>query len=187
MARFHQVVLIASVCLLAWLLMQAIHELGHVAAAWLTCGRVQRVVLHPLAISRTDVEPNPHPLLVAWGGPAVGAALPLVTYALTAAARWNWSWLARFFAGFCLLANGLYLGVGSFNAVGDAGDLLSHGAPLWSLWLFGLLTAPSGLALWNGLGRNFGFGAGALPVPSRVGYGCAACLAAAVIVEVLAS
>jgi len=187
MVRFHQVVLLVSASLLAWLWMQAVHELGHVAAAWLTGGHVQQVVLHPLAISRTDVEPNPCPLLVAWGGPMIGSALPLAAYGLAAALQPRASWLARFFAGFCLLANGLYIGVGSFEGIGDAGDLLAQGAPRWSLWLFGLATAPAGLTMWNCLGRQFGLVRGAPPVPPTLAYGCAACLAATLIVEMLAA
>jgi len=44
---------------LSWLLMQALHETGHVLGAWLTGGQVVKLVLNPLAISRTDVSPNP--------------------------------------------------------------------------------------------------------------------------------
>ena len=42
-------------------------------------------------------------------------------------------YLWRFFTGFCMIANGLYIAVGSFDRVGDAGDLLRHGAPPPSL------------------------------------------------------
>jgi hypothetical protein len=73
----HQVILIASTLLGSWLGMQAVHELGHVAGAWLTGGRVEKVVLHPLTISRTDLAHNPAPLLVVWAGPTVGVLLPL--------------------------------------------------------------------------------------------------------------
>jgi hypothetical protein len=63
--------LVLWVCLVAlsWLAMQAVHEFGHMLHAWLSGGRVVQVVLHPLAISRTDVEPNPSPQFVVWGGP----------------------------------------------------------------------------------------------------------------------
>jgi hypothetical protein len=49
----------------SWLLMQAVHESGHVLGARLGGGTVAQVVLHPLTISRTDLAANPHPLLVA--------------------------------------------------------------------------------------------------------------------------
>jgi hypothetical protein len=42
-----------------------------------TGGTVERVVLHPLSISRTDVSPNPHPVAVVWLGPIVGSVVPL--------------------------------------------------------------------------------------------------------------
>ena len=49
MSRAHQVVLIGSTVLGSWLGMQAIHEVGHVLGAWLTGGRVARVVLNPVS------------------------------------------------------------------------------------------------------------------------------------------
>ena len=142
--------------LLAWLLMQVVHELGHVIAAWATGGKVERVVLHPLMISRTDVSGSGLPLSVVWAGPVFGSLLPVAIWVLLAAFRSPFAWLARFFAGFCLLANGLYIGIGSFDRIGDAGDLMQHGSPIWTLWLFGAIAAPLGLALWNGLGKKLG-------------------------------
>jgi hypothetical protein len=58
-----------------------------------------------------------------------------------------------FFAGFCLIANGLYIGVGSFEAIGDAGDMLRHGSPRWTLILFGAVSALFGLWVWHCLTR----------------------------------
>jgi hypothetical protein len=95
------------------------------------------------------------------------------------------TFLFRFFAGFCLLANGLYLGVGSFNAIGDAGDILRHGSPQWTLWLFGLATAPAGLMLWNSLGPSFGIDANPATVSGRLVFGCAAALAALFVLELI--
>ena len=40
--RMHQVVLIVSAVASSWLGMQAVHEFGHVLAAWCTGGRVAR-------------------------------------------------------------------------------------------------------------------------------------------------
>ena len=70
--------LIAATCCLSWLAMMALHEFGHMLHAWLSGGHVAKVVLHPLAISRTDVSPNSHPLFVVWGGPVWGTVLPLL-------------------------------------------------------------------------------------------------------------
>ena len=158
MKRLHQVILIASFPPLCWLAMMAVHELGHVAAGWATGGTVTKVVLHPLAISRTDVSPNPSPLVVVWAGPIVGSLLPLVAYGISRVTELAVHFLLRFFSGFCLIANGAYIGIGSFNGIGDAGEMLVHGSPIWCLWLFGLIAIPLGLALWHRLGPDFGLG-----------------------------
>jgi len=150
--------LIVSTLLGSWLGMQAVHELGHVVGAWATGGRVARVVLHPLTISRTDLAENPHPLVVAWAGPLAGVAVPLLMWLLAKAARLPAEFVLRFFAGFCLVANGAYIAIGSLAGIGDAGDLLRHGSPGWSLWLFGVLAVPAGLGLWHQQGRHFGLG-----------------------------
>src|SRR4029077_4923338 len=126
--------------------------------ARLTGGRVERVVLYPLTISRTDLAENPDPLLVAWAGPVFGAIAPVLVWLAARLARIPGAFVLRFFAGFCLLANGLYIGVGSFDGIGDCGDLLRNGAPNWHLWLFGALTAPIGLWLWHRQGPHFGLG-----------------------------
>jgi hypothetical protein len=213
MNRVHQAVLIFSTLLGSWLGMQDVHELGHVVAAWLTGGRVSKVVLDPLTISRTDLAENPRPLIVVWGGPILGVFLPLIVWlgarvfpsplageglrvrgsdvrgpsvagsdATDAAARGlPGTFLLRFFAGFCLIANGCYLGAGAFTHIGDAGEMLKHGAAPWHLWLFAALTAPAGLWFWHGLGPDFGLAKSNGTVNRRVAYatfvGCVALLA----------
>jgi hypothetical protein len=139
--------------------MQAVHELGHVLGAWATGAKVTRVVLTPTTISRTDVANNSSPLTVAWAGPILGSAMPLFLWLAAQTIRAPGAFLLRFFAGFCLLANGLYIGIGSFARVGDCGEILRHGSAPWLLWLFGAITAPSGLLLWHHQGSSFGFGA----------------------------
>ena len=143
---------------LSWLAMQVVHECGHVLHAWWSGGTVVEVVLHPAAFSRTDVSPNPRPVFERWGGPLWGCAIPLALWLGVCMLSRSWAYLPRFFAGFCLIANGAYLAGGSFSRAGDAGDLLRHGVPQWPLLLFGLVTVPAGLGLWHGLGPNFGLG-----------------------------
>lgn len=168
-----RVCLILATLLVSWLGMQQVHELGHALGAWLAGGRVDRVVLPLFGFSRTDLAINPRPLVVAWAGPAISVLLPLAMWAIARQARYSGAFLFRFFAGFCLLANGLYLGVGSFERVGDCGDLLRQGAAMWQLWLFGLMTAPLGLWFWHGLGPKFGLGANAQPPPRQHVIGAA--------------
>jgi hypothetical protein len=163
MKRLHQVVLIVSALLGSWLGMQAVHESGHALGALLTGGRVAKVVLHPLTISRTDLSHNPRPLLVVWAGPVFGALLPLGGLRLPGA------FVLRFFAGFCLIANGAYIAGGSFGRIGDCGEMLRHGSALWQLWLFGAVTVPAGLWLWHRQGPQFGLG----PAKGRVNSGVA--------------
>jgi hypothetical protein len=159
-----------STIVASWLGMQTVHELGHVLGAWLTGGQVTRVVLWPLGFSRTDVGNNMRPLVVAWAGPIVGIVLPLLLWAIAWAIRMPGAFVLRFFAGFCCIANGLYIGLGSFGRVGDCNEMLRYGSVSWQLWLFGAVTAPLGLALWHRQGALFGLGAPEGRVSPTVGY-----------------
>ncbi|MEQ8788388.1 MAG: hypothetical protein RIC55_18910 [Pirellulaceae bacterium] len=187
MNRLHQFLLIGSFLPLCWLGMMAVHELGHVLAAWGTGGGVERVILHPLSFSQTFVAPNPQPMIVVWSGPLVGVTLPLLVWGVFYAARLPGAYLTRFFAGTCLIANGAYIGAGSLGRIGDAGDMLRMGTPMWVLWLFGLLTAPAGMLLWNGLGRRFGLGEARGRVDQRAAYVSASLLIATVATMLLLS
>jgi hypothetical protein len=159
--------LIAATLIASWLGMQAVHELGHVAGAFATGGRVERVVLDPLSLSRTDLADNPSPLAVAWAGPLVGVLLPLTIWTFAAAIQMPLRYLARFFAGFCLVANGVYIGSGVFGGMGDTDTMLRHGSSRWPLALFGAVTVPLGFWLWHRQGGHFGLGAGRRDVSGR--------------------
>ncbi|MCA9206214.1 MAG: M50 family metallopeptidase [Planctomycetales bacterium] len=149
--------MIGSLLPLCWLGMMAVHEAGHAIGARYTGGEVTKIVVHPLTISRTDVSPNPHPLIVVWAGPILGCVLPLLAWIIWRTARIPASYLPRFFAGFCFVANGTYIGVGVFSRAGDAGEMLRYGSPIWSSCLFGAMASVVGLVLWHNLGGHFGF------------------------------
>jgi hypothetical protein len=169
MSRY-RLLLIGTFLPFCWLAMQAVHELGHVVAALATGGTVSQVVLHPLTISRTDIIENPRPLIVAWMGPLIGVLAPLGLLAIFKIGKFRGWYLVQFFAGFCLIANGIYIGLGSFEGIGDAGDVINHGSPIGCLWLFGMSSVPLGLFLWNGLGSHFGLGKAAGEVSRQAAF-----------------
>jgi hypothetical protein len=187
MSRAFQLLLIATLIPLCWLVMQAVHELGHVTAAGAAGGSVTKVVLRPLTMSRTDTAGSQYRLAVVWAGPLAGIGLPLAILALVKVVKGTWGYLAQFFAGFCLIANGAYLAAGSFQRIGDAGDLLRLGSPQWCLWLFGLISVPLGLFLWNGLGPSFGLGQCKGQVDRRAAISSALLLVIVVIMELALS
>ena len=149
-----QISLIIATLIMSWLGMQAVHELGHVLGALISGGEVRRVVLHPLTISRADLAANPHPLFVVWAGPMFGTLLPLLAWLGAKRFLRERAFVWRFYAGFCLIANGAYIGLGSFDRIGDCGEMLRHGSERWQLWLFGAVTIPLGFWLWNGQAQH---------------------------------
>src|SRR5689334_19321967 len=94
MHRFYQTLLIATFIPLCWLLMQAVHELGHSVVGWATGGTVVKVVLYPTTISHTEILGGRHRAMTVWAGPIAGVALPLALLLLFKAARWKWIYLA---------------------------------------------------------------------------------------------
>ena len=136
----------------AWLAMMAVHESGHVIAACLTGAKVTQVSIPFLGFSRTDVIHNSHPAIVAWGGPVGGCLIPLLLWLIARSISRPLASFAQFFAGFCLIINGLYLGVGWIDRAGDAGDLLRHGMTVAALIAFGIAATSLGLYLWHRMG-----------------------------------
>jgi hypothetical protein len=102
--------------------------------------------------------------------PLFGVLIALGLWSVAARLRLPGVYVLRFFAGFCLIANGAYIGIGSFAQVGDCGQMLRHGSSLWQLWLFGAVTVLAGLWLWHRLGPHFGFGPAEGQVNPRVAY-----------------
>jgi hypothetical protein len=140
-----------------WLGMMLVHESGHMLAVLATGGTIQHLEFPLLGFSRTDIAPNPHPLIIAWVGPSLGALIPLV-FALFLQTIRRPLYTANLLSGFCLLANGAYLAIGSLQHIGDAGDLLRQGTPLWSLIAAGIPMLALGIYQWHTLGPRLGLG-----------------------------
>jgi hypothetical protein len=102
-------------------------------------------------------------MTVVWAGPIVGVIDPLLAWLLV---RWlrkreptQWQGIESaitFLAGFCLLANGAYLGLGWIDRVGDTGVMMRLGTPVWLMVGFGVLCAVGGFALWHQMGPWLG-------------------------------
>ncbi len=170
MKRMHQVVLIVSTLALSRYGMMLVHEFGHMLGAWTSGGTVERVHLHPLRFSETVIPVNPHPLWAVWAGPLFGVLLPVLVWVVAARFKLGFAYILRYFAGFCLLANGAYIGIGSFDHIADAGVMLDHGSSPWQLWLFGVVCLPLAFLLWHRQGTYFGLGTSKGKVNPRHAY-----------------
>lgn len=154
MNRPTRIVLAGATLYVSWMAMMAIHESGHVLAAWVGGGHVRRVVLPFADFSRTDVDPNPSPRLEVWGGPLWGSVVPLLAWLLVRKKLPKpVNTILGFFTGLCLVANGTYLGIGWTMTAGDAAELRRLGTPIWLLIAFGFATTALGLYIWHTLGR----------------------------------
>ncbi|MBW1767564.1 MAG: hypothetical protein JRI43_05960 [Deltaproteobacteria bacterium] len=158
MKRCEQLLLIVTFLGFSWLAMQAVHELGHIIGACITGAEVTRIALHPFIISHTDLGYNPRPLIVVWAGPLIGSILPLTAYLAARLLNSPGIYLFRFFAGFCLITNGVYIAFGPSHGAADTGVMIQFGSPRGLLLVFGFIAASLGLYLWHLQGSYFGLG-----------------------------
>jgi hypothetical protein len=135
----------------SWYGMLAVHELGHIIHALATGATGIRLVFPLLGFSRTDLATNPHPLVVASGGVIWGALLPVLLWMGAGMCRWRYAPALRFFAGFCLLANGGYLLSAAFDPVGDVQEMIENGGSRWQLTGCGLAGIAAGVLAWHRL------------------------------------
>ncbi len=146
--------LVALVFLYAcWIGMEAVHELGHVLNAWSSGAQVVNVSipLRPWMTSQTIVDPNPNPRFVAQGGSTWGVAIPALACGLAYLIRRRVPEPLKFFTGFCLIANGVYMATGWAWRNTDAGDLVRMNVPRAVLIAYGVASAAFGIAIWHRL------------------------------------
>ncbi len=120
----------------SWCVMTFIHESGHVICGWACGGTLQSVDLIPWHLPYSMFDPDPRPLVTLWGGPILGALIPLLIAFLI---RQNWMW---FIAYFCVLANGSYLATAWFSGDRylDTPKLLENGAYPVTIAIYCVLT-----------------------------------------------
>jgi hypothetical protein len=139
----------------SWYAMMIVHELGHVLAAWATGSTLSGVVVPWVGLSQTVIPVYRHPTWVVGTGPIVGVLVPIAAWGAGRSLGASRAWLEvlRFFAGFCLVANGAYMASAFLSPAGDTEDLLALSVPVWAFGAPGLLALAAGLWVWNGLGK----------------------------------
>jgi len=137
-----------------WFGGQAVHEVGHVLAAWSSGANVDAVIMFP--ISQTLTSNVQYPLFVIGAGPVFGGAFPVLLWGIAYWCRWKFAFVLRSFAALCLMGNGGYIGM-DFSTAGawDGRLLIDSGAPRWTLVTFGLVYFIAGMFLWRGQSKHF--------------------------------
>ena len=141
-----------AVVAVSWYGMMAVHEAGHCIGALVTGAVIDTVEIPVAGFSRTDFSGGSWPLLVVWAGPLLGAVMPVALLTLLRVVGARGRHALQFFVGFCLVANGTYIGLGAFAAAGDCGRMLAYGSPIWLLVAFGLVSFAAGLYTWHKMG-----------------------------------
>ncbi len=155
------IILVLLTLIASWFGMMIVHETGHVLAALATGSVIDRVSLPWVGFSQTQITKYVRPTVVVAAGPTLGVILPAIGWAVLR--RSSWGALCRFFAGFCLVANGGYIASAMVKPAGDADALVALGVPAWVLGVAGCVAVAIGLQLWNGLGSSFGLGRASVP------------------------
>jgi hypothetical protein len=150
--RYQQLGFLTLAIIFSWYGMMAIHELGHCLTAIATGGGVEKIHIPLKGYSLTEYTSRPSPLLTIWAGPIFGALFPLLFLPTIGCLPRVGRHFILFFAGFCLIANGIYLGLGSQLRVGDCEELYEYGAHAWQMILPGSLFTMLGFYLWHRMG-----------------------------------
>lgn len=129
----------------AWCVMVLTHELGHVVGGTLSGGVLRDLELRPWRLPYSTFDPDPHPLIRLWFGPFVGTLLPL------AVAQFIRREETQFIAWFCVMANGLYVGL-SWVVGGNQLDgplLIQHGSHPVLVAAYALIASVGGHHRWR--------------------------------------
>lgn len=183
--RSWQILLIVSTLAFSWLAMMVVHEAGHVLHLEASGGSIEQLTLHPLKLSHTLPGANPHPLITVVGGPLWGVMLPLLIWWIIRQVAPARSYLAAFYAGFCLVANGAYLVGDAVLQGGDGREFIQHGIPPWALIAAGLPVVAAGLYVWHGLGPHFGLAKSPAQIPQSDALAMAALTTTLILVELV--
>lgn len=140
--RFFEVV---ALLLISWVVMCFTHEVGHLIGGWISGATLSQVDLVPWRLPYSIHEPDPNPLVTLWMGPIIGAFLP---WCIGIVIRQQW---IRLVGNFCLLANGLYIGVGYFlsDRYLDTQRLITEGTSTLTISSYCLVTLGIGYPLFR--------------------------------------
>ena len=130
----------ATLLVASWCVMTFVHECGHIICGWSCGGTLTNFDLLPWHLPFSIFDPDPRPLITLWGGPLLGAVIPLVFAMLI---RKDWM---SFIAYFCVLANGSYLATAwvSGDRYLDTPKLLEKGAYPATVFIYCALTIAVG-------------------------------------------
>lgn len=161
--------------MLVWLLlclqvMLFLHEVGHLIAAKLMFVQITYLDLFPLRInsllfdaggSNQWLKSN----LIVASGFVLGSLLPMLSFPFWRIQSGFVGIFLKSLSSFCVLANGLYLMLGSIELLGssanwtpnftDSGLLISSGCPAWILIIAGGTVAGAGYWLLSRLARQY--------------------------------
>ena len=116
-----------------------VHECGHMLSAILGGASIIDVELRPWKLSHTLIADSDHQIMDAWMGPIFGAVFPALLFLMLKQTRLKT--ILGFFAGFCLVGNGVYIGIGWLGPYGDAEVMVQLGVPVAIMITFGLVAS----------------------------------------------
>ena len=142
----------AIIVILSWYFMMVFHETGHIVSVLINGGKIEKVILWPWTISQTIRSGSHHEIIDIWAGPILGIAIPGILCIIFKLISKSFFYYSLFLFGFCLISNGIYFGIGWIDNIGDTGELIELGFPVWPMIVFGVISTISGFIIWHYLG-----------------------------------